>query len=215
MAEPKNRNRRARFATALLALAAVLLWGASRLTWLTVEIFDDKSGAATHSLVGATWSTEQSAIALLLVASVVAALALRRVGRRLIGLVSTIGAVIASWAPMQLLAQGGDPARAKTILTSGAASQRSSAPVTVAQWAEITNMKVSVLGPTLALVACAGALFAAIVLLVRPGADSPRKNRYETKRTREEKISADLAAEPNSQRVLWDAIDADIDPTEK
>ncbi|MDU0478007.1 TIGR02234 family membrane protein [Staphylococcus chromogenes] len=213
MDQPKTSNRHSRAAIALLGLSAAALWGASRLTWLVVDVFDDKSGQATHRLVGAVWSTEQSAVALLLLASVVAALALRRTGRRIIGVVAGMAALVASWAPMRLLTSGADLARAKTILTSGAASQRSAEPITVAQWAEITNSTVQPLGPTLALIACACALVAGIVLAMRPGQDSPRKNRFEAKKSREEKIASDLEQDPHSSRVVWDAIDADLDPT--
>lgn len=207
-------KKQARWATLGLGIAAAALWGASRLTWLKVDIFDDKSGEASHDLVGAVWSTEQSAIALLLLASVVAALALRRLGRRLIGVVAAVGALVASWSPMQLLSAGADPERVKSILTSGAASQRSTAPVSVTEWAQITGVHTEPLGPTLALVASALALLAGVVVALRPGTDSPRTNRFEAKKTRQDKLAADLAEDPGSHRVMWDAIDADVDPTD-
>lgn len=210
-----KQNRRTRIATLGLGLAAAIIWGASRMTWLSVDVFDDKSGAAQHQLVGAVWSTEQAAIAMLLLAGLVAGFALRRLGRRLVGAVAAVGALVASWSPMQLLSSTPDPERVKTILTSGAASQRSSNPVTVAEWAEITHIDPQLAGPALSLVGCALALFAAVVLIMRPGVDSPRQNRFETKATRAEKLQADLKEEPNSQRVMWDALDEDLDPTDR
>ena len=52
------------------------------------------------------------------------------------------------------------------------------------------------------------------MLLVRPGTDSPRQNKYEKETVRRERVREDLEEDPHSGRVLWDAISADIDPTD-
>ena len=39
-------------------------------------------------------------------------------------------------------------------------------------------------------------------------------NKYEQETVRREKIRDDLESQPDSGRVMWDALDADIDPTE-
>ena len=52
------------------------------------------------------------------------------------------------------------------------------------------------------------------MLLARPGTDSPRQNKYEKETVRREKVREDLEEDPQSGRVLWDAISADIDPTD-
>jgi uncharacterized membrane protein (TIGR02234 family) len=58
------------------------------------------------------------------------------------------------------------------------------------------------------------ALFGGVLLAMKPGTDSAKLNRYERKQDRAAKISRDLEAEPDSGRVMWDALDADIDPTD-
>ncbi|WP_449259723.1 TIGR02234 family membrane protein, partial [Corynebacterium durum] len=122
-------------AKAFVAVGAGVLWVSSRLTWINVTASDDKSGESTQPLVGATWSTEIMALSLLLLAGFVASLVLRKTGRRVVGIVCAVAAAAASWAPLGLLAGEPDPARAKSLLTSGVATQNSSAPTTLSDWA--------------------------------------------------------------------------------
>lgn len=207
-------RRTSRIAALLLGIGAAVLWGGSRANWVTVEAFDDKSGAVTEGIVGATWSTEVTAVALLLLAGCVAGFALRRVGRRIVGGVAALAAVGASWAPLNLLAGEPDPERARTILTSGVATSGTDDTAALSEWAELLDISVNFLGPAAAMIGCAIALFGGVLLLMRPGTDSAKLNKYERKRNREARIVDDLRQTPDSGRVLWDALDADIDPTE-
>lgn len=200
-------------ATGVLAVSAGLIWLASRMTWLTVSVTDDKSGDATHTLVGAVWSTEMTAVALVLLAAVVATLVLRRTARRVVAALVALAAAAASWSPLSVLLYGADPLRVKELLTSGAASQRQNKPILVAQWAQVSNIEVSTLGPALALGACLLGVLAAVLLIMRPGVDTARRSAYETKAAREEKLQQDLADDPDSPRLMWDALDAEVDPT--
>lgn len=214
MTTQSTSRRNSRVAAALLGLGAVVLWAGSRASWLTVEAFDDKSGAASETIVGATWSTETTAVALLLAAACVAGFALRRLGRRIVGIVSALAAVGVSWSPLTLLAGEPDIERARTLLTSGLSSQRASDPAALSEWAQLTDVQVNTFGPALTMLGCALALFGGIMLAVRPGQDSAQLNKYERKKNREARIVDDLHAAPDSGRVMWDALDADIDPTE-
>lgn len=213
---PADR-RLPRIAALLLGLGAAVLWGASRFTWVTAEVFDDKSGVSVLGIPGGTWSTELSAVALLLAAACVAGFALRRLGRRVVGAVAALAALGASWAPLNLLASAGDPdpARARQLLGSTAGTQQVNAPNTITEWAVVTATTLEATGPVLALLGCALALFGGILLAVRPGPDSPRMNKYERKQGREAKLAEDLRSTPDSGRVMWDALDADIDPTDQ
>ena len=49
---------------------------------------------------------------------------------------------------------------------------------------------------------------------MRPGVDSAKLNKYETEAVRREKLGEDLEARPDSGRVMWDALDSGIDPTD-
>lgn len=196
-----------RIAVLLLALGSLILWSASRMSWMSVATFDDKAGDAVHPVIGGLWSTEQTAVALLLIAGAVAGIALRSVGRRVVGALSALAAVGASWSPLGLLAGRPDPERVRQLLSTGKEA-------TISSWAEVVDITVHSAGPALAMAGAAVALFGGVLLAVRPGVDTAKRNRYERRSDREAKIVADLASEPDSGRVMWDALDADIDPTE-
>lgn len=199
--------RTSRIAALLLAVSAAVLWAASRMAWITVDTFDDKSGDATNVIIGGLWSTEQTAVAMLLLAGSIAGFALRRVGRRVVGVISALAGIGVSWAPLGLLAGEPDPQRAHQLLSTGEEAK-------IAAWAEIANLDVNSAGPALAMFGAAVALFGGVLLAMKPGTDSAKLNRYERKQDRAAKISRDLEAEPDSGRVMWDALDADIDPTD-
>lgn len=199
--------RTSRIAALLLAVSAAVLWAASRMVWITVDTFDDKSGDATNVIIGGLWSTEQTAVAMLLLAGSIAGFALRRVGRRMVGVISALAGIGVSWAPLGLLAGEPDPQRAHQLLSTGEEAK-------IAAWAEIANLDVTSAGPALAMFGAAVALFGGVLLAMKPGTDSAKLNRYERKQDRAAKISRDLEAEPDSGRVMWDALDADIDPTD-
>ena len=192
----------------LIGAGALVVWISSRMNWITVEAFDDKSGATTQSLVGATWSTEIMALALALAAACVAGLVLRRLGRRIVG---------ASLSPLSLLtgeATAEDAERARTLLTSGVASQRASEGTLLSEWAEIMDLSTHPAAAIVALIGCALALFGGVLLAMRPGVDSVQAGRFERRQARADKIRTDLEQAPDSGRVMWDALDEDIDPTD-
>lgn len=198
-----------------MGVGAVIMWVGSRMTWMDVAYLDDKSGSGSVALSGATWSTELTAVILVLLAGMIAAFALRRWGRRIVGAIGALAALGAIISPVAVLAGNPDAQRAKMLLTSGAASQRSNAPVSIAEWAEITDISVQALGPVVTVIGALLAIVAGVALAVKPGGDSPKRNKYEKATMRREKIEEDLESTPDSGRVMWDALDADIDPTDR
>lgn len=201
----------------MIGAGALVVWISSRMNWITVDAFDDKSGAITQSLVGATWSTEIMALALALAAACVAGLVLRRMGRRIIGIISAVVAVAASLSPLGLLTgepTAEDAERARTLLTSGIASQRANSGTLLSEWAEITDLSTHPMAAVVALLGCAFALFGGVLLAMRPGVNSVQASKYERRQARSEKIRNDLEQAPDSGRVMWDALDEDIDPTD-
>lgn len=199
----------------MIGAGALVVWISSRMNWITIEAFDDKSGNTTQSLVGATWSTEIMALALALLAAFAAALVLKRIGRRVIGVVAALLAIGASLSPLNLLTQDPDAERARTLLTSGVASQKANSGTLLSDWSEITSITSHPLAAVVAMVGCALALVGGILLAMRPGVDTPRANQYERRQARAERIHADLEESPESGRVMWDALDEDIDFTDK
>lgn len=210
----RKRDRRPGIAQLLMAASALGLWLAGRAAWLTVTTFDDKSGEAVNDLVGATWAPETTALALTLLAGVAATLILGGLGRRIVGVLAAVVAAVAAWPPMQLVTAGADPQRALDLLSSGAATQRANAPVTVSDWAQVQDLVIHPFGPVAAIIAAALGLLGGALLMVRPGgANRKRSGAYETPEVRRERVHEDLRQEPESGRVLWDALDAGVDPT--
>ncbi|MDY5785086.1 TIGR02234 family membrane protein [Corynebacterium sp.] len=201
----------------LMALGGLVVAGTSRATWMTVQYFDDRAGAGSTVLTGSDWSTEATAVALLLIAAAVAAVALRRLGRRIVGVIAAVAAAAAAFVPARLLVSGADYGRVHALLTAGyddmqaASGSRSDA---IASWAEITGVTVDPLYPSLVLLGFALAAIGGALVALRPGGDAATMNKYEKESVRRAKIEDDLASSPDSGRVMWDAIDADLDPTD-
>ena len=198
----------------LFAVAAIVLWLSSRATWVQAHVEDELSGARTLPLNGSFWSLELMGLTLLLLAGVLAGLALRRVGRRIVGIVAALAGAAVAWGPLQLLTRGADPQRAQELLQASEANQNAVDNVTISAWAQVVSADVVQLGPICAVVAGVAAVFGGVLLSMQPGVDKPRSHKYETSAAREEALAEDLRNSPDSGRVMWDALDADIDPTD-
>lgn len=202
-------------ASILLAAAAALLWVSSRMTWFYVDAFDDKSGAKTHSIVGSNWASELVALALVLAAASVAAVALRRTPRRIIGVIAAMSGAVVGWSAVAvLLVTEPDRERALNILSSQAATSHRGNGALLSSWAEITAMTLNPVAVIMAIAGAVVAIFAGVLLAVAPGENKTVSSAYDRKQQRKQKIQQELATEPDSGRVLWDALDADIDPTD-
>lgn len=201
----------------LIGVGALVLWLASRATWMTVHYEDDRTGSGTVDVNGATWSTEVTAVVLLLLAAAVAGLALRRWGRRIVGVIGAVAALGVVIPPLSLLIGSPSAERAKALLTYGGEETTigsTTGQAAIPEWATISAIDVASLAPVAAVVGALLAAAGAVLLAFRPGKDSATVNKYEKASQRREKIEQDLEAEPDSGRVLWDAIDADVDPTD-
>src|SRR5262249_30548986 len=72
-------------AQVLLVLAAGALWAASRLPWVVIHSFDGLGPPKAVTLPGASWSTALVPLAVLLLATAVAAIAVRGWKLRVLG----------------------------------------------------------------------------------------------------------------------------------
>lgn len=204
-----------RLGAGLIAAGAVLLGVFSRGTWVTASYADSIAGGGSAQIRGAEWSTETTAVALLLFVAAIGAFALRRTGRRVVAAAASLAAIGAAVAPLSLLVNGADPQRVHALLTAGSDSAQTGGSATaIPEWATVTDAAVSPAGPVLAAIGCALALIGGVLVLARPGGDAPKLNKYEKESVRRERIEDDMAARPDSGRVMWDALDADIDPTD-
>ena len=191
MAQQTADRGASRIGAAGIGVGGIIVAAFSRAPWMQVSYFDDRVGGGVRALSGAQWSTEASAVALLLLAA----------------------AVAAALSPLNLLVSGADPERVRALLTAGA-EEAQAREGTISAMAEITSIQVN---PAYLVLTLLGFLLAAAggaVVAARPGVDSAKLNKYETEAVRRQKIGSDLEENPDSGRVLWDALDADIDPTD-
>lgn len=206
-----------RLGALLIGVGAVLLGAFSRGVWVTASYSDTLAGGGVAHIRGAEWSTETTAVALLLFVAAIGAFALRRTGRRLTSIVAALASLGAAVAPTQLLLRGADPERVHALLTAGldtAQTASTTQATVVSEWAETTSTSVTTLLPLLSLLGCLVSFAGAVVVVARPGTDAPKQNKYEKEVVRRERLADDLETNPDSGRVMWDALDADIDPTD-
>lgn len=210
----KRLNGRS-LALALTVLSAAGLWGTGQMTWLTASVVDDKTGESTKDIIGRVWDAAGTPLALAMLAAMILSFALTPVARRVLGGISAVLAAVAGVAAVVLL--GGDPDldRARQLLTTGAATQKQSDPVQISDWAHVTAASVHTLPVVLALIAAACGVVGGVLLAMKPGEARQGHSRYETPEARREGVVEDLNEDPGSGRVLWDALDAGVDPTDR
>lgn len=202
-----------RIGPVLMFVGTIALWLSSRMTWVKAAVEDDKAGSSVMELSGSLWSLELIALTVVILAGSVAALALRRTARRIVAILSAVAAAGAAWRPIALLTAGPEVERAQELLQGGT-NDTSVGATNISDWAVVLAADAASAGPVLALVGAALALFGAVMVASNPGADKPRTSKYETPAVRQERLQDDLETSQDSGRVMWDALDADIDPTD-
>lgn len=213
---PNPRGKRMiRLAQLLLVIAALGLWVASRLPWVTVESFDGLGQPKSITLSGATWSTALLPLSLLLLAAAVAILAVRGWQLRLLALLVAVVAAatgylaISQWVVPDIAVRGADLAEVSVASLVGSARY---------YW-----------GAALTLVSAVITLLAAVLLMRHAAAGkgattkyvAPAARRAAARAITDQKPQADQkqqdapGADDNSvsERMLWDALDAGQDPT--
>lgn len=211
----KKRLNGRNLALVLTLLSAAGLWGTGQMTWLTASVVDDKTGESTEQIIGRVWDAAGTPLALAMLAAMILSFALAPMARRVLGGISAALAATAGFAAVMLL--GGDPDldRAQQLLTTGAATQKSTDPVQISDWATVVDASVHTFPVVLALVAAACGVVGGVLLAMKPGEARQGHSRYETPEARREGVLEDLNEEPGSGRVLWDALDAGVDPTDR
>lgn len=211
----KKRLNGRNLALVLTLLSAAGLWGTGQMTWLTASVVDDKTGESTEQIIGRVWDAAGTPLALAMLAAMILSFALAPMARRVLGGISAALAATAGFAAVMLL--GGDPDldRAQQLLTTGAATQKSTDPVQISDWATVVDASVHTFPVVLALLAAACGVVGGVLLAMKPGEARQGHSRYETPEARREGVVEDLNEEPSSGRVLWDALDAGVDPTDR
>jgi uncharacterized membrane protein (TIGR02234 family) len=192
-----------RIAQLLLVLAALALWGASRLTWVDVTSFDGLGQPKSTTLTGATWSTALVPLAVVALAAAVAVLAVRGWVLRLVGVLVAVATVgmgylgIGLWAIRDVGVRAADLAQI---------------PVTALMGTQRHH-----LGAVLTLVAAAFALAGAVLLVrsaAKAGAGNATARKYLAPAAKREAVRQDGQEDGMSERMIWDALDEGQDPTQ-
>jgi uncharacterized membrane protein (TIGR02234 family) len=199
-AAPERPGRHTiRVAQVLLVVAAAGLWAASRLTWVDLRTFDGLGPPKLVTLPGAEWSSGLVPLALLLLATAVAALAVRGWPLRMLALLVAVASLaigylaISLWVVPDVAVRGADIAHVPVLTLMG--SQRHYP------------------GPAITLATAVCTLVAA-VLLMRAAASAPGTvTKYLTPAARRAQPQAD--EKTMSERTIWDALDEGRDPTDQ
>ena len=197
----------------LLVVAAGALWAASRLPWVVIRSFDGLGPPKEVTLSGASWSTALLPLALLMLATAVAALAVRGWPLRVLaGLLAAVSLAvgylgISLWVIPDVAVRGADLAHISVVTLVG--SERR-------YW-----------GAGLAVLAAVCTLIAAVLLMRSVsmlGSDRSGATKYAapaTRRSIARRKDADgaMLEEPEtpemSERMIWDALDEGRDPTDR
>lgn len=215
----------------LLFVSALLLWIASRVTWLDVATFNHQSGEIARSLLGTDWQPALMPVALGAVAAVAAVALVRGVGARAVGGVIALLGVAAGGLMLSGLGEP-DAERAHAVVTGDQEIGRTDAgPGTgdtqrVPEWSQVTGLVTHPLGPLLTGAGALTLLGAGVVVIVRPAHRVRGDDRYVTPAARRD-VRAETSPEPghratsgadgatpgDSGRDLWQELDEGRDPT--
>jgi uncharacterized membrane protein (TIGR02234 family) len=185
-----------RLAQLLLMLSAAALWGASRLVWVDVASFDGLGQPKTTVLTGGSWWTALVPLAAILLVAAVAPIAVRGWRLGLLALiVAGISAVMAYMAINLWVIRDVAPRAVHLADVPGA---------------DLVGTQRHYGGAILTLVAAIGALVGAVLLMRSVAKPRPEVDRYERRRSAQSpEDDADT-----SERVIWDALDEGLDPTQ-
>lgn len=187
-----------RTAQLMLIVAALTLWGASRMDWVDVASFDGLGQPKTTTLSGAQWSTVLVPLALLSAAAAVAALAVRGWPLRLLALLVAVASAgmgylaITMWVVTDISVRAADMAHVPVIFLVG---------TTRHHWGA---------GLTLAAAVCT---LAGAVLLMRAASAKAGVAKYAAPGARPTGAEQGAGDNDISERTIWDALDEGRDPT--
>ncbi|CDO88448.1 hypothetical protein AWC29_16000 [Mycobacterium triplex] len=207
-------DRRARLtigiAQLLLVIAAGLLWTASRLPWVVIRSFDGLGPPKEVILAGAAWSTALLPLALLMLATAVAALAVRGWALRAVaGLLAVISLAIgylgvSLWVLRDVAVRGTELAHISLVTLVG--SERRYAGAGFAVGAAVCTLVAAV-------------LLMRSAMSARDGAKKYAAPATRRSIARREGADGAMLEEPGapemSERMIWDALDEGHDPTDR
>ena len=188
-----------RLAQLLLVVAAVGLWVASRLRWVTLRSFDGLGQPRTTTLSGASWSTALVPIAVLLLAAAVAALAVRGWPLRLLAVLVAATSAASAYLGISQWVVGDVAVRAAGL---------AQVPV-----ASLTGSERYYAGAVITLAAAVCTLLGGVLLMRAAVKGSAGHVKYAAPAERRAAANRGESGGTMTERMMWDAIDEGQDPT--
>ena len=211
-------DRRARLtigiAQLLLVIAAGALWAASRLPWVVIRSFDGLGPPKEVTLSGASWSTALLPLALLMLATAVAALAVRGWPlRALAGLLAVASLAVgylgvSLWVIPDVAVRGAELAHISLVTLVGSERRYWGAGVAVA--AAACTLIAAVLLMRSASMFGIGPLGRNKICRARDPPFNCAAQKAPTRAMLEEPGTPEM-----SERMIWDALDEGHDPTDR
>ncbi|ORW85193.1 hypothetical protein AWB92_27215 [Mycobacterium sp. IEC1808] len=209
MADSRRSRLPIVIAQLLLVVAAGALWVASRLPWVVIRSFDGLGPPKQVTLSGGSWSTALLPLALLMLATAVAALAVRGWPLRILAVLLAAASLavgylgISLWVLPEVAARGAELAHVPLMFLVGSERRYVGAAVAVA--------------------AAVCTLITAVLLMRSGGLPRESATKYAAPATRRSNAlrETDRGAmlegqQPEmSERMIWDALDEGHDPTDR
>ncbi|OBI19511.1 hypothetical protein A5712_02085 [Mycobacterium sp. E2327] len=210
MADSRRSRLTIVIAQLLLVVAAGALWVASRLPWVVIRSFDGLGPPKQVTLSGGSWSTALLPLALLMLATAVAALAVRGWPLRILAVLLAAASLavgylgISLWVLPDVAARGAELAHVPLMFLVGSERRYIGAGVAVA--------------------AAVCTLIAAVMLMRSGGLPRERATKYAAPATRRSNALRETGPgamlegqqQPEmSERMIWDALDEGHDPTDR
>jgi uncharacterized membrane protein (TIGR02234 family) len=198
-AQPDRPGQRTiRTAQALLVAAAAGLWAASRLTWVDLRTFDGLGPPKLIALSGAAWSSALVPLALVLLVTAVAALAVRGWPLRILAVLVAIASMATGYLAISLL-----------VIPDVAVRAADLAHVPVL-W--LVGSQRHYPGPAITLATAVCTLVGAVLLMRAAASTRGADTKYVTPAARRSLAQRD--EKTMSERMIWDALDEGEDPTQ-
>lgn len=199
-AQPDRPGRRTiRIAQALLVTAAAGLWAASQLTWVDLRTFDGLGPPKLIALSGAAWSSALVPLALVLLVTAVAALAVRGWPLRILGMLVAIASLATGYLAISLL-----------VIPDVAVRAADLAHVPVL-W--LVGSQRHYPGPAITLATAVCTLVGAVLLMRAAASTRGADTKYVTPAARRS-LAQQRDEKTMSERMIWDALDEGEDPTQ-
>jgi uncharacterized membrane protein (TIGR02234 family) len=198
-AQPDRPGRRTiRIAQALLVAAAAGLWAASRLTWVDLRTFDGLGPPKLIALSGAAWSSALVPLALVLLVTAVAALAVGGWPLRILAVLVAIASLATGYLAISLL-----------VIRDVAVRAADLAHVPVL-W--LVGSQRHYPGPAITLASAVCTLVGGVLLMRTAASTRGADTKYVTPAARRSLAQRD--EKTMSERMIWDALDEGEDPTQ-